>query len=130
MAIQNPDKFASTAGAVRGLRYSADSIQPKTFATGSATLAPLSPVAYNTSTGKHVLFQNGGANGTGTITGFLMDELVLHASNDQIANVMLTGRVHLDDIPIQSGYNLAQLKTALAIVKTQGIIVEGLPEFH
>jgi hypothetical protein len=133
MAQAANQQFNSAAGAGSGPRCFATVVQPKTFASGSLTLAKLTPVAYNTSTGFFQIFASGGSNGTGTIDGFVWpDQIVLDGSNEVTGQVMLAGRIHLDDIPIVSGYTLAQLKTALlaSIVRNKGIIIEGMVGFH
>lgn len=122
----------SSASVAAKLRYEATSIQPKTFAAGSGTLAPLTPVAYNTSTNFWVPFANGGANGTGTIKGFVgPDPIVLAASNEVLGNVIMGGTIHLADIPIIAGYTLAQLKTALTgTVRALGYKIQGMEKWY
>lgn len=135
MAYTANEQFQSANGKGSALRcfpgYDG-SIQPKTFASGSGTLAALTPVAFNTSTSKWVPYASGGANGTGTISGFVWpDAVVLDGTNDVLGNVILGGRIHLDDIPIISGYTLAQLKTSLlSDARSRGFIIEGLANFR
>lgn len=131
MAFAISEKYVSQSGPGPGLMYTATSAQPKTFAQGTITLAMLTPVAFNTSTNFWSIYQHGGANGTGTIRGFLINEpLVLAASAEVIGVVMLTGRIHIDAIPIVTGYTRAQLEAAVATIKDQGIIIEGLASFR
>lgn len=132
MAYSANQQFQSANGKGSGLRAFPDSVQPKTFASGSGTLAALTPVAFNTSTSKWVIYASGGANGTGTISGFVWpDAVVLDGSNEVLGNVMLGGRIHLDDIPIVSGYTLAQLKASLiSDARSRGFIIEGLADFR
>ena len=132
MAQNANQQFRSDVGAGSGIRIFPESVQPKSFAAGSGTLARGTPVTYNTSTNFWSVFQNGGANGTGTIQGFVADDITLNASDEVTGNVMLTGRIHLSDIPIVSGYNLAQLRTAIvaSLVRSKGIIVEGMVGFY
>jgi len=133
MAFTANQLHAQVNGVGSGLRASPESVQPKTFASGSITLAALTPVAFNTSTSQWVIFASGGANGTGTIKGFVWpDPVVLAAGGEVLGQVLMTGRIHLNDIPIVTGYTLAQLKTAIiaSAVRNQGIIVEGMTGFY
>ena len=129
MAYSANQLFSETAGRGSGLRAFPETVQPKTFASGSGTLAALTPVTYNTSTNKWTTFTNGGANGTGTILGFVWpDAIVLDAANDVIGNVLLEGKINFNDIPqTGAGYTLAQLKAAVqSQMRPLGIIIEGL----
>lgn len=112
------------------LRAFAEVVQPKTLATGSGTIYRLTPMAYNTSTNKWVVWTNGGSNGTGTVSGFLWpDEVTLDGSDDVLANIMLRGRVHFDDIVVPSGETEANLKTALRSgPRALGLTIEGLSQ--
>lgn len=107
------------------------SIHPKTLAAvGAAPLyAVLTPMAYNTSTNKWVIWANGGANGTGTIGGFLNEPAQTDASNDVIANMVMSGQIHVDDVPVPSGQTLANLKIALADgMRSRGFDIVGMIE--
>lgn len=127
MALNPNDLLTTTTGVGSGKRIFPESVQPMVFAAGSGTLAALTPVAFDTNAGTWKLFQNGGSNGVGTIKGFLTQPVTLDSDEEVMGLVMLTGRIHLADIPIVSGYNLAQLKTAIkAGVRDLGIIVEGM----
>jgi hypothetical protein len=132
MAYADRELFQDLPGKGSTLRFFPSSVQPKTFASGSGTIARGTALAYNTSTNKWVVFTNGGANGTGTLQGFLWpDDITLDGAGEVLGNVMLGGRVHIDDIPIVAGYNLAQLKTALQTgAREKGFIVEGLENFR
>lgn len=111
-------------------RCAAEHIQPKTFASGSGTLAALTPVAYNTSTQKWVQWANGGANGTGSIMGFVWpDPVILDGANEVIGQVCMEGDIHFDDIPVVGG-TLAQLKTACETLRDLGFTIQGLPNFR
>ena len=67
MAYAENEGFASSAGVGSGLRCLSESTQPKTFGSGTGTLERLTPVSYNTSTGKMALFR-GTVNEVNTIT--------------------------------------------------------------
>lgn len=113
------------------LRFDAKSIEVKTLANaaGGPTLPVGTPLAFNTSTNKWVVWTNGGANGTGTISGFLWpDDITLDATDDVLAPVMLMGRVSHDDVPVPSGETQNNLTAALkaASLREKGIIVTGV----
>lgn len=67
MAYDPNELFASQAGNGSGLRVEATTIQPKTFAAGTALLTLLTPLAFNTSTEKWVVW-SGGTSEVNTIT--------------------------------------------------------------
>lgn len=131
VAYGTNEQYASSTQGKR-LRVQPTVIQPKTFAAGSGTLAPLTPVAYNTSTNKWVVWTNGGANGTGTIKGFVgLDAVVLDAANEVLGNVILGGIIHYEDIVLPSGESAGNLKTALTgTVRQLGFTVQGLEKWY
>lgn len=101
---------------------------------GSATtLKRCSPVAFNTSTKFYVPWASGGANGTGTIVGFVWpDEVVLDTTNAVQAVIFAGGRIAYSDIAatVASG-SITALKTELQNnALSRGIIVEGLEDIH
>lgn len=245
MSYTANEGWATQAGVGSGLRCYAESIQPKTFASGTGTLAALTPVTYNTSTGFWQIFRGqvnevntvtanatpasdgtwtltvngqttaamdhdidaagiqaalealsnvsvgdvtvamtngtdlgdssavaqiswggdlagqdititigtgsltgnvhvlatstaGGAdeaNGTQLIQGFVWpDAITLSASGEVLGNVVLAGRIHVDDIPseVDGVYGQVELLAALRSgdVRRQGFIIEGLSQFH
>lgn len=133
MAQNINEQVSSAAGPAAMLRYLAKTIQPKNFAANIGTLAPLTPVTFNTSTGFWTKYANGGSNGTGTIQGFVgPDSVVSHATENVLANVILAGDIHLDDIPIISGYTLAQLKTDIiaSLLRSKGFTIQGMRDFY
>jgi hypothetical protein len=132
MATNQPELFSSAAGVGSGLRALAETTQPRLFATGSGTLAKLTPVAFNTSTLQWVPFDEGGSNGTGTIRGFVWpDAVVLDGSDEVIGNIMLAGKVHFDDLPVRTTVDAngtaAGWNAALRAAQDYGLIVESVP---
>lgn len=129
MAYQDNELFSS-ASRDSSLRVFPKSIAPKTLAAaaGGPTLPALTPLAFNTSTNKWVVWTNGGSNGTGTISGFLWpDAVTLDATDDTLAQVLMAGDVHYEDIPVPSGETLANLKTALRSgPRALGLMIKGL----
>jgi len=126
----NPNELFSSASVAALKRVEAKTIQPKTFASGSGTLAALTPVAFNTSTGFWVVWTNGGANGTGTIKGFVWpDAVVLDSDEEVLGNVLLEGKIHYADIALPDGETAANLKGALRDgPRSLGIIIQGLDQ--
>jgi len=126
-------------------RASADLVQEKVFAASAgaaATLAPLTPIAKNSSTGFHVSAVNGGANSTGVIIGFAWDfrtiqgaatpGITVNASGggESQGNVMTAGMVDFRDIPFATFGTLDQLKAAIRTqspsLRTLDLIIVGL----
>lgn len=126
----NPNELFSSASEAAKLRVEPITIQPKKFASGSGTLAALTPVAYNTSTNMWVVWTNGGANGTGTISGFVWpDAVVLDSDEEVLGNILLEGKIHHDDIPVPSGETQNNLDAALRSgPRALGLIVQGLTQ--
>lgn len=131
MALNPNEQFASNSVNAK-LRVEAHTIQPKKFGSGSGTLAVLTPIAFNTSTNVWVVWTNGGANGTGTISGFVWsDDVVLDSDEEVLGNVLLEGKIHYDDIVLPGGELEADLQTALRSgLRDKGIIVQGLTQFR
>lgn len=112
-------------------RVKATYVAPKTFAPvgGKPSYACLTPVSFNTATKKWVVWTNGGANGTGTIKGFVyVDGVDLDDTDDVIGNVMLAGEIHRDDVVLPTGELQANLDAALIAsnLRAVGIQVQGL----
>ena len=123
----NPRELFSSSSTAALLRVDAITVQPKTFAQGTGTLANLTPMAFNTSTGFWVTWVTGGINGTGTISGFVWsDPVVLDADEEVIGNILLEGKVHFADIVVVGGTE-TQLKVALRDgPRALGLIIQGL----
>lgn len=133
MALQTNEKVSSVTSIPATKRVWPTVIQPKTLAavSGAPTLAILTPLAFNTSTGFWVVWTSGGANGTGSIAGFLNEETVTSATLETLVNVILGGEIHYEDIPVPSGETLANLKTALRSgPRTLGLTITGLDAVH
>lgn len=131
-ATQPENLFASTSNPALK-RVTSDDNRPVLFANvGAAPLYPvLTPVAYDTSVDKWKVWANGGANGIGTIRGFVWpDPVQTHATGEVIGNILFAGRVNRDDIPVPAGETQNNLDAALVAgapsLRENGIIVEGL----
>lgn len=139
MTFAENELFSETSvGALK--RAIATSIQPKVFAADAEapTLDLLTPVAFNTDVEKWQVWTADGDYGTGTIKGFVWPDdenaaqpPTLDASDDVLINVLMSGKIHYDDIALPSGESEADLIAALnAGVRDLGISIEGLPSFH
>lgn len=130
MAYAENNLLSQDSAFPQQLRAFSTQTQPKTFGSGSGTLERLTPVAYNTSTNKWTVWTDGGANGTGDIRGFIWPDAVdLDADDDVLAQVMLAGRVHYEDIVLPYGEAEADLKAALRSGPRElGLIIEGLDQ--
>jgi len=102
----------------------------KTLApVSSAPLIPRAyPLAYNTSTQKLVPWTDGGANGTGVVNCFTLEEKQSSATDDVQVVVMTEGMIHYDDIVLPSGEMQADLKAALQAFATRSnlLVIDGL----
>ena len=128
MAYAAHEKFSSASGLGSEEMVAPERILPKTLASGSGTLARLTPVAFNTSTNFWVVWDADGPNGTDVISGFLNEEVTLDGSNELIANVILAGVIHRDAVPVPSAETQNDLDTALkaATLREKGLFVQGL----
>ena len=98
------------------------------FADAAAdTLFPVgTPVAYNTSTNGYVAWITSGANGTGTIQGFVNPDPVTIIDGNEVAGVvMFQGEIHRDEI-VSIPAQTTLLDTALEALIGRGIIVKAL----
>lgn len=99
---------------------------------GAELLAKLTPIAYNTSTGKYVVWTNGGVNGTGTIVCFVgMTAVQLDATDDVNGGVIWKGEIDYRDVVLPSGELQANLEAELKTntLRLRGITIVG-PEFQ
>ncbi len=130
MAYDPNQLFGTYSGLPALKRVIAKTIQPKTFAAGTGTLAKLTPVVYNTSTNQWTVWANGGANGTGTIKGFVWpDPITLVSDKEVIGNVLIEGKIHFDDIALPTGQTAANLKTACRSgPRDLGLFIQGLDQ--
>ena len=134
MALGDNELFETNDLGDRSHRVEAHVIQPKTFGTAAsnATLPPLTPVAFNSSTGKWAAWDANGSNDTDTMRGLVWpDEIVLDATDDTQGNVMLAGKVHyaallaaVEERAVEVAADLAtELKSG---PRDKGIFVYGL----
>ena len=85
----------------------------KNFGSGSGTLKKYSPVSYNTTTNKWVIWDADGANGAAVMKGILLTDITLDASDDVLGSVMLAGQMSFKDVVVPTGETEANLKTEL-----------------
>lgn len=110
-------------------RVEAYTIMPKTFAPGTGTLEPLTPVAYHTGLAKWVVFDGGGSSGETDISGFVWPDAVeLVAGLDVLGQVLIRGKIHADDVVLpDNGTTQDQLNDAMRTdCRALGIDVQGL----
>lgn len=71
-------------------------------------------------------------NGGGIVRGILFpDDVELKEGKEVIGQVMLSGKVHYDDIVLPEGEDAEAMKEAFRSgVRERGIMVQGLPGFH
>lgn len=132
MALGDNELFTSNTDAAK-LRVSPKSVQPKTFAVGAVTILPGTPVAFDTVANTWQVFEQGGANEIDIIRGFVWpDKIVLDAADEVLGQVMLSGRIHRDDVVLPAGELQADVDAAMkaGLRENTGIIVEGLEGFH
>lgn len=131
---QNANQLVSSVTSIGATgRFWPTSTLPKVIApiAGAPLLARYLPMAYNTSTNKWVPWTSGGANGTGTIKGFLATPHQSHATDDTLCAMHLSGEFHFADIPIPTGEDGtgATLKTAMrGNMRGIGFTVQGLTD--
>ena len=137
----NPNELYSDADVSPSPRIAAKRIGPKTFASGSGTLAKGTPVARSSATTFWVPWTNAGGNQTGTIRGFVWpDDVVLDSDEEVLGQVMLEGDLHYDDIPVPTGETAANMATALKVspgvadglpsCRELGLHIQGLPDTY
>lgn len=141
MTYADNELYSSTDKGDTSKRVDAEAIQPKTFASGSGDdvdpeigLPVLTPLAVNSSTHKWVPWDANGANDTDTIRGFLWpDKLVLDDTDDMIANVLMRGKIHYDDVLAAVEERAVEVEADLltelqnsSTLRTLGILVYGL----
>lgn len=132
MAIQPRNLVTDNGAFPVNLRAISEATIRGTFASGSGTLEALTPLAFNTSTNKWVVWTNGGGNGTGTILGFVWpDPVELSAAGEVIGQIMAKGRISYHDIVLPYGEAESDLKTALRNgLVAKGLIIEDLEGIH
>lgn len=105
---------------------------PKKFAAVASApeLAVGTPLGFDNVNNEWVVWSSGDTNGAGTIRGFVYPLPVqLHASDEVLGVVMVSGEIHYDDIVLPDGEAEADLKTAIrANLAARGLFVTGLTE--
>jgi len=143
MALETNELYASkTQGDFPRLVPAPDGVLPKLFkaVTGGKTLLNGTPVARATAANVWEAYDQGGATpGTNVIRGILFERegLVINDSGsddtETVGNVLIYGTIHRDDVntaairAVLSGSpSEANLDAALAALRTEGIMVQGL----
>lgn len=128
----NANELLSSASKAATKRFFPTSVQPKKFDPGSGSIPAGSMLAILTATGFLTLFEAGAADGTEVMVGFAWpDDVVLNAADEVLGQVMMEGRVHVDDIistvTTPAGLETpAQIKTELSLnARALNFVVEG-----
>jgi len=132
MALKIRELFEQLAGEGSQKRIAPENNMPKEFATnaGSALIPAGALVAYEVgAVNGWVPFEAGGADGAEIMAGICWpDAIQLDDVGESIGQVMLTGRVHRDDIELNGELQAdidAQLRT---VARTLNIHVDGLTD--
>lgn len=90
------------------------------------------PMAFDTSNVGWVVWTDSGANGTGTIKGFMNeDTITTDTADNKVASIMTEGRILHDDVPVPSGETQDNLDTALKNdLMGRGLYVSRLVDAH
>jgi len=127
MTLATVQFVTQTTGPTSGIRMFPETVQVKTFSTGTEVMVRGTLVAFNTSVGFWAPWATGGADGTGTALGILNEPCTLTPGGEVQANVMLTGRIHRADIVSQFTATAPEVTAAvISTFRGLGIIVEGL----
>lgn len=132
MALVPQSMVVDTAGPGSGKRAFPEgpgAVQGGVFASGSGTLAHLTPLTKNGS-GNYIMLDDDATDGTQNIAGFVwsIPGHTLSGSGETMCEVFKAGRIHIDDIPIVTGYTKAGI-IALAQrgqLRELGIVIEGI----
>ncbi len=134
-ALTDGELFSSTSGQPAPLRFFATKIMPKRIAVTAIVLAALTPMAFNTSTLIWAPWDANGSNGTDVIGGFLTEEVAIDVK-EQIANIMLAGTIHYDDMLAAIVANNVEVEADLLTeirsqhLRSIGIHVEGVTQVY
>jgi hypothetical protein len=102
-----------------------------TFAidSGAAELAPGTPLAYDEANFAWVVWSASGTGEVDEIKGFVVDAVQLSATYQVIGQIMVSGMIHFDDIPVPTGESSADLRQACRTdCLSRGLIVQGLTD--
>lgn len=134
MALTDGELFSSSAGSSAPLRSIATKVMPKQIAATAIDLAALTPMAWNTSTLEWGAWDANGANGLDVCSGFLKEAVVLDATDSQIANIILAGTIHYDDILAAVVANNVEVEADLLTelrsqaLRSIGLFIEGVTQ--
>ena len=128
----NANELLSSASKAAALRFFPTSVQPKVFDPGAAAIPKGTMVATLTATGFLVPFVSGAADGSEVMVGFAWpDDVALDAADEVLGQVMMEGRLHVDDIistvTVPAGLETpAEIKAELSVnARALNFIIEG-----
>jgi len=111
-------------------RISPETVKVKTFAADASEteLKVGTPVAFDTGNDNWVVWSASGTGDVDEIKGFIYpDAVTLDASDESLAQVMLRGTIHFDDIELPDGESATDLREALRTdCLERGLIIDGL----
>lgn len=129
MALQPTELYETQA--ISGIeKVGPTRVMPKQFAAGTALLAYLTPVAFDTTALTWKVWANAGINGVNLIHGFVGERegVQLVAGGEVMGNVILGGYINHADIPVPAGETQGNMDTALKVADlvVRGLFIRGL----
>lgn len=135
MALTDGELFVSSDGASGPTRQIVKKSQAKQIAATAIVLNALTPMSWNTSTLEWAPWDANGSNGLDVCQGFLKEQVEID-TDSQIANIILAGTVHYEDVldaVEANGVEVeADLQTELRSqhLRSIGLFVEGLTQVY
>lgn len=140
MALGADELFSTVDKGDTMPRVQIDAIQAKTLAPGAGDdvdpaigLPALTPMARSSALSKWVPWDANGANATDLMLGLLAERTVLDDTDDVLANVIMTGKVHYDAVLAAVEERAVEVAADLVTELTSGpralgILVYNLPD--
>ena len=124
MALKTNELFSSTTkSAFPRIAPTRVFVRKLTNDAGAPTLAVGTPLVYDAANDEWRTWVDADA-GTNQIDGFLYpDEVTLDATNQSLAQVMVAGSIHRDDVALPAGQTQATLDTDLLDNVREGLFV-------
>lgn len=131
MALETNEYFASASQAgTAAIIPHEGGVRPVTFDGDGAgdELAVGTPVAFDTSVGFWLVWDNANANGGDEIRGFVYpNPIQLHATDEVVGQVLLDGEIAYESIVLPTGQTENNLKAALRVGPRElGLKIDGL----
>lgn len=82
-------------GPLLAVSHRTEAVKLTAHASADTDLAPLTPIAFDTATGKYVVYANGAANSGNRIVGFVWPDLqVQTTASDPTVTIMVEGEIY------------------------------------